>query len=88
MTIRGAITELQNLLGADDIPFYYKTAIEKVIETIVDELPSADRLTIVRCKDCKWYGLLGCAIRIVDDSDKPSDNSFCSFGERREEWVI
>ena len=45
MTIQGAISELQNLLGADDIPFYYKTAIEKVIETIMDALkrePSED----------------------------------------------
>ena len=40
---------------------------------------------LVRCKDCKWYGHLGCAIRIVDDSDKPSDNDYCSFGERSEE---
>lgn len=40
---------------------------------------------VVQCKDCKWYGHLGCAIRIVDDSDKPHDNDFCSFGERREE---
>ena len=39
---------------------------------------------IVRCKDCKWYGHPGCAIRIVDDSDKPNDNDFCSFGERGE----
>lgn len=34
MTIQGAISELQNLLDADDIPFYYKGGIEKVIETI------------------------------------------------------
>lgn len=44
-----------------------------------------DLVEVVRCKDCKWYGHLGCAIRIVDDSDKPNDNDFCSFGERREE---
>ena len=48
MTIKGAIAELQNLLGADDIPLYYKTAIEKVIETIMDELnrePSDDLIS-------------------------------------------
>ena len=38
MTIQGAIAELQNLLEADDIPFYYKVAIKKVIETISLEL--------------------------------------------------
>lgn len=41
MTIQGAIAELQNLLEVDDIPFYYKGGIEKVIETIQMEL--ADR---------------------------------------------
>lgn len=39
---------------------------------------------VVRCKNCKWYGQIGCAIRIVDDSDKPKANDYCSFGERRE----
>lgn len=39
---------------------------------------------LVRCKDCKWRGRLGCALRIADDSDKPKDDDFCSFGERRE----
>ena len=37
MTIEGAITELQNLIKADDVPFYYNGAIQKVIETIIDE---------------------------------------------------
>lgn len=40
---------------------------------------------IVRCKDCKWFNDLGCAIRIVDESDKPREDDFCSFGERRED---
>ena len=43
MTIQGAIAELQNLLKADDVPFYYKGGIEKVIETIQMEM--ADRKT-------------------------------------------
>lgn len=38
---------------------------------------------VIRCKDCKWFGDFGCAIRIVDDSDKPTENDFCSFAERR-----
>lgn len=37
---------------------------------------------VVRCKDCKWFNNIGCAIKIVDDSDKPKDNDYCSFGER------
>lgn len=38
---------------------------------------------IVRCKDCKWRDEPGCAIRIVDESDRPEDGDYCSFGERR-----
>ena len=41
MTIGGAIAELQNLLDADDVPFYYKGGIKKVIETI--QMEFADR---------------------------------------------
>lgn len=37
MTIEGAIAELQNLISADDVPFYYDSVIEAVIETIIDE---------------------------------------------------
>jgi hypothetical protein len=46
---------------------------------IIEGMPEA----VVRCKDCKWRDDYGCALRIVDESDKPGDNDFCSFGERR-----
>lgn len=39
---------------------------------------------LVRCKDCKWRNKAGCALEIVDDSDKPSDNDYCSYGERKD----
>lgn len=45
--------------------------------------PSADGQPVVQCKDCKWFNDIGCAIRIVDDSDKPHENDYCSFAERR-----
>ena len=40
---------------------------------------------VVHCKDCKWRDKAGCALQIVDDSDKPSDNDYCSYGELKEE---
>ena len=43
MTIGGAIAELQNLIDADDVPFYYKSGIKKVIETIQMELNEQNR---------------------------------------------
>lgn len=45
--------------------------------------PTVDAVPVVRCKECKWFGLAGCAIQIVDDTDKPSEDDFCSFGERK-----
>ena len=60
MTIQGAINELVNLLNADDVPFYYKGGIQKVIETIQMELiaeqtepNSSEKPT---CEDCKHNG--------------------------------
>ena len=46
----------------------------------LNDAPSID---IVRCKECKWRDNIGCALEIVDDSDKPKDDDFCSYGERR-----
>ena len=59
------------------------------VEQIVDRLrndPHAEWVEIIRCKDCKWFNDIGCAIRIVDDTDKPSENDYCSFAERRRAW--
>lgn len=59
------------------------------VEQIVDRLrndPNAEWVEIIRCKDCKWFNDIGCAIRIVDDTDKPSENDYCSFAERRRAW--
>lgn len=50
----------------------------------IDKMPTADVVEVVRCKDCKWYHEIGCAIKIVDESDEPKDNDYCSFGEREE----
>ena len=50
-------------------------------KSAIEALPSAQP-EIIRCKDCKWFGDIGCAISIVDDSDKPTENDFCSYAER------
>lgn len=51
----------------------------------VHSIPAADVVEVVRCKDCKWFNKIGCAITIVDDSDKPKENDYCSFAERKGE---
>lgn len=49
------------------------------------DAPTVDAVSVVRCKDCKWRGKPGCAVTIVDESDEPKDDDFCSWGERRED---
>ena len=49
---------------------------------IIDSMPTVEP-EIIMCKDCKWFGEHGCAICIVDDTDKPTENDYCSFAERR-----
>ena len=51
----------------------------------IAKIPAVDAVAVVRCGDCKWFNHPGCAIFIVDDSDRPTENDFCSFGERRED---
>jgi len=57
--------------------------VRKIAVEAVKKLPSADAQPVVRCKDCKWFNKIGCAIKIVDESDKPHEDDFCSFAERR-----
>lgn len=69
--------ELKSRIGDLHFP-NYGMAIMAVCEA-----PTVDAVAVVRCKDCEWFNKPGCAIYIVDDSDKPKENDFCSFGERR-----
>lgn len=59
---------------------------EQIVRVVTDgtEIRAEVIGTLTRCAECKWYGDFGCAIRIVDDSDKPKDDDFCSFAERKE----
>ena len=60
-------------------------AVEIVEDLCIKKLSSAKKTEIIRCKECKWFGEIGCAILIVDDTDKPTENDFCSFAERKEQ---
>lgn len=57
------------------------------------DVPAADVVPVVRCKDCKWFvdnnggEWYGCkmfqVVRITpEDAPKPDD--FCSYGERKD----
>ena len=67
MTIGGALSELNNLLKADDIPCYYKPSIKAVMDTIALEqeprkghwIPYLKEGLIVKCSECKSRYTLG-----------------------------
>ena len=50
----------------------------------IDNAPTIDAVPVVRCKDCKWFNRFGCAVEIVDFTDRPTENDYCSFGERKD----
>ena len=59
------------------------TVLKQTI-TDIGNAPTIDAVPVVRCKGCKWFGKTGCAIEIVDETDMPKENDFCSFGERKD----
>jgi len=63
------------------VPIVVKMDMDEIIERLKKE----DFVPVVRCKNCKWFNEIGCAIRILDESDKPKENDFCSFGEMMED---
>ena len=65
-----------------DWEYGYTCGIERA-ESEIECAPTVDAVPVIRCKDCKWFGDIGCAISIVDDTDKPSENDYCSWAERR-----
>lgn len=59
--------------------------LSNYIEEFIDNAPTIDAVPVVRCKDCKWHGRPGCAIEIVDDSDRPGPEGFCCYAERKQD---
>ena len=78
MTIGGAISDLNNLLNADDIPFYYKPSIKKVIETIEQE-PKIGHW--IKSRDCYGNYHFTCPFCEHDIATKYADtweDNYCS----------
>lgn len=72
------------LIGLDSLPW------EEEIDDIVDELPAADVVEVVRCKDCKHATFYSCkndvcyqAIICEYQIGIGDENFFCSCGARK-----
>ena len=61
----------------------------QAVYNAIESSSTADVVEVVRCKDCKWYApnndgfWYGCAFDTRNGADRPSDNDFCSYGERK-----
>ena len=57
----------------------------------IDNAPTVDAISVVKCKDCKYY-VYGCCIIHSEEPDvfspgysfNPEPDDFCSYGEREE----
>lgn len=65
---------------------YEDTTYESAeIVGILSDIPSADVVEVVRCKDCKWYEKEWCYCGLHNNADKdikPTD--YCIYGERKD----
>ena len=79
-------TELYNEMNYPGRSEEFMTAIDVAIADLADA-PTVDAVPVVRCKDCKW---------LYDEMDdyccrshrglvRICENSFCSYGERKDE---
>lgn len=54
----------------------------------LDDIPAADVVEVVRCKDCKYNGSISCPTFNDNPNGKDwqalEDNDFCSYGERKD----
>ena len=48
---------------------------------LIEKFPAADVVSVVRCRDCKFFGNGDCSVQSVRNM-YPDD--FCSYGERKE----
>jgi len=54
-----------------------------VLRDAIDDMPTADVVEVVRCKDCKHYkDNHRCYSRYSNMNDSRNPNDYCSYGER------
>ena len=71
------------LAGDNDEADCYRDCID-----LLDSIPAADVVKVVRCKDCLYsterYGHIGCIHGVSYRNTWNKPDFFCSYGERKE----
>ena len=80
------IKDTRQRLPHDSKDFFTRDNMLLNFEQIVSQMPTADVVEVVRCKDCKWRGTEKCAMFYECDCGEQHtweiDDDFCSYGER------
>ena len=75
----------EHLIGSENDTFISLAEAKDRIE----EIPTADVVAVVRCKDCKWWKRMNGDKRLQCFHNhgliRTTENDYCSRGERREE---
>lgn len=80
---------MTRLIDADSIPWFVEGVgeIPVITKEEIDQMPTVDAVSVIRCKDCKFLRFTGtvwkCQNRLVMMLCEPND--YCSRAERKEE---
>lgn len=78
-------TYIRAVVAAKAIAEKYGIPLGDLVDTFAD-IPAADVVPVVRCKDCHWRGSEECAMfyrcECGEQHTWETDNDFCSYGER------
>ncbi len=78
-------TYIRAVVAAKAIAEKYGIPLGDLVDTFSD-IPAADVVPVVRCKDCHWRGSEECAMfyrcECGEQHTWETDNDFCSYGER------
>ena len=75
---------IRAIVAADAISDKYGIPLGDLVDTFAD-IPAADVVPVVRCKDCRLRGREECAMfyrcECGEQHTWETDNDFCSYGE-------
>ena len=86
---RGALVEKMFPIGMPNNGKYPINA--KAVRTAIEQVPAADVVEVVRCKDCNHFSRemigdsLECVCKLSVGMVHVSPDSYCSYGERKEQ---
>ena len=75
---------IEAIMDLPNCPNGYSDTYDKAcIIGMLEEVPTADVVEVVRCKDCKFRGHI--QLCPFGKRAMPHENGYCCYGERRED---